>query len=259
MSTSDATTLLADARAIQFHDPKLRDVVKLADVRKVLAKPQVRRGKRALGALGVPTDRNLERARRLTLPCGSANADDVEAAARVFALMPDIVITADEMKSIRLMVSRIGVADCVPSLAELRPRGWEDASKTFADLPGVYFPGEKQAIVSTVDDGLGGRIVAPIGVGHGSESLLHHECMHGFDLETGRPSANDTAFLAAREADISNGCFPAYELQPGLPGLEEMFAESVARFAMLGSEYKGKCPAITRYVDGLYKMVPKPA
>jgi hypothetical protein len=63
---------------------------------------------------------------------------------------------------------------------------------------------------------------------HGSDNLIVHESLHGYDYIRNHKPLKDKDFVAARTADF--GKLGPYERQEGRAGLEETFAESGAKY-----------------------------
>ena len=218
LSDAEAPSLAADAEAIHVLDLAIDEIEALADVRNA----------DSLGsALEGPADPAAERARLLVVPGGSGTREDFEAVARDAALLPVFVIGRFEKKKIRIIACRGSVTDFEKDLRGVTPRGWP-AGKTWDNVPGAYFPDRKRVVIATIASG-GLRAVPTKASGlHGSDNLIVHESLHGYDYIRNHKPLKDKGFVAARKADFNR--LGTYERQEGRAGLEETFAESGAKF-----------------------------
>ena len=242
-----ATAFAADAEAILAHDLALDEIEALADARDRNA---------GVSALEGQDDELLERARLLVVPGGAGNAADMDAVARMAALLPDFVMSRFERKKVRIIACRGAVTDFERDLRGVTPRGWEGTGRTWDQVPGTYFQDRKRVVIATIDD-RGTRIVPTKASGlHGSENLVVHESLHGFDYLGNHAVIDDPAFKAARDRDLAK--LGAYEKQDGRPGREETFAESGARFVAAPTLLAADWPNLHAYWrDGLASGHPK--
>jgi hypothetical protein len=214
-----AAGLASDAEAIQAHDLDLDEIESLADARDRPAD---------LSALEGPGDEALDRARLLVVPGVDGDAADLDAVARAAALLPGFVLSLFEREMVRIVACRGGVTDFERDLRGVTPRGWDGTGRTWDNVPGTFFKERKRVVIATIDQG-GARIVPTRASGlHGSDNLVVHESLHGYDYMGNHAVIDDPAFESARQADWDK--LGAYEKQDGQAGREETFAESGARF-----------------------------
>jgi hypothetical protein len=236
LTDREAAGLASDAEAIQVHNLDLDEVEALADARNQAA---------GASALEGPDDEALERARLLVVPGGSGTAQDMDAVAQAVALLPGFVMSRFERKMIRILACRGGVTDFERDLRGVTPRGWEGTGKTWDQVPGTFFQDRKRVVIATIDDG-GARIVPTRASGlHGSEDLVVHESLHGYDYLGNHAVIDDPFFKAARNADWDK--LGAYEKQDGQAGREETFAESGARFVAAPDALEQDWPNLYNY------------
>jgi hypothetical protein len=223
----DARTILADAEAIFAHDLTVDEIQRLADARRL--EPLVFEGPR-----GETDARHVARARSLVVCGGNGDFEDLEAVAAEAALLPDFVLSQFERKRIRIVACRESITDFESAYRGKVPRGWESTGKTWDVVPGTYFQEKLRVVISTVGTPSGGRQVPTRSSGrHGSEHLVVHESLHGYDYSGGHAVLAEDRFVEARDLDLDRleGAMNGYLVQPGQPGLEETYAESGARFA----------------------------
>jgi hypothetical protein len=75
---------------------------------------------------------------------------------------------------------------------------------------------------------------------HGSDNLIVHESLHGYDYVRNHKPLKDKGFVAARTADFSK--LGPYERQEGRAGLEETFAESGAKYVTVPEALRATWP-----------------
>jgi Flp pilus assembly pilin Flp len=173
----------------------------------------------------------------LVSTAGTATAADRAAVVAEIAKLPVGGLVALQKSGIKITVVRNSIVEALPALKGVRPRGWPPGA-TWDSVPGSYDPATKQVVIATR-----GGVVPPTGNGHGSVSLAAHETAHAIDAATG--GHNDPAFLAARNQDLAG--LSAYEKQPGAAGLEESYAESMARYYGNPAAMQTTSPALYRY------------
>lgn len=251
---ADAATLLADAEAIFVHDLDPDEIERLADARRAEAEEEgaawaeagpERAGRRVLDPAA--------RARALVVCGGSGDRADLEAVAAEAALLPVPVIAHFERQRIRIIACRDSITDFERSLRGVVPRGWEATGKTWDVVPGTYFDGKKRVVIATVAAGGATRRVPDRASGrHGSEHLVVHESLHGYDYSRRHAVLADAGFLAARQADLArlHGAMDGYLVQPGQPGLEETWAETGARFLADGTAMAADWPNLHGFWQG---------
>jgi hypothetical protein len=179
----------------------------------------------------------VQAAKGLVGTAGTATALDRAAVLREVEKLPLGGLRALQQAGIRITVVQNSVVEALPGLKGVRPRGWPPGS-SWDNVPGLYDPQTKQVIIAT----RGGAVPAT-GDGHGSANLVIHEVAHGIDAATG--GHNSAAFQAARNQDLKT--LPAYETQPGAAGLEESYAESMARYYSEPGAAQSLSPELTRY------------
>lgn len=161
---------------------------------------------------------------------GSADKADAALVAAELAKLPEHVLQRLKDNKVRVKVARGSVTDYQTHLKGVQPRGWPPG-KTWDSVPGLYDPSKKEVVIAVTGHGTkAGPHVPKTGEGHGSQNLVIHETMHAVDAtgDGGDLSANDKAFKAARNSDLST--LSAYERQGGDAGPEETYAESAARY-----------------------------
>jgi hypothetical protein len=226
LTEAAARTLLADAQAIYAHDLSIEAIENLADAREtddVVAE--------AVLEPESPDTSRAARARALVVCGGSGTADDLDAVANEAVLLPDYVLERFERKRIRIIACRESVTDFETDLRGQVPRGWEKTGRTWDSVPGTYFHDRGRVVIATMAQD-GRRVVPTKASGrHGSDSLIVHESLHGFDYLGGHEVLREPRFTGAREDDIGRlgNVLGGYLVQPGQAGLEETFAESGAR------------------------------
>jgi hypothetical protein len=239
-----AASLLADAEAIYTHDLSLDAIEHLADARETEAMVT----ENAIVLENVPDDR-LVRARALVVCGGSGTPEDLEIVAREAALLPDYVLKRFERRGIRIVACRGSVTDFETDLRGRIPRGWESTGRTWDSVPGTYFQERLRVVIATVPQGAG-RIVPTSASGlHGSDSLVVHESLHGFDYSGGHAVLSEQRFVDARNGDLPRlgSALNGYLVQQGQAGLEETFAESGARHAVDAAGMGSVWPHLAAY------------
>lgn len=251
-----AQSLLADAEAIYVHDLTLEAIERLADTRNSWA----------IDDIVVPQPESVAnewaaRARALVICGGSGTAEDLRAVAAEAASLPEPVIKRFEREHIRVVACRGSVTDFETELRGKTPRGWEQTGKTWDSVPGAYFQNRRRVVVATTGQA-GVRTVPTKSTRlHGSDSLVIHECMHGFDYSGGHAVLRDPSFTSARLADLPNlrEALNGYLVQSGQAGLEETFAESGARFVVDRADMRREWPHLAAYWEsGITSTVEAP-
>ena len=188
------------------------------------------------GSAGGPSEA-AQLANALCVTAGTATAADRAAVMREVEKIPVDGLKAMQAAGIKITVVRGSVVEALPALSGVKPRGWPPGS-SWDTVPGLYDANTKQVIIAT----RGGAVPAT-GDGHGSVNPVIHETAHAIDAATG--GHNDPAFQAARNRDI--GKLPAYETQAGNAGLEESYAEGMARYYGNPSSSQSTSPALYQY------------
>lgn len=197
-------------------------------------------------------------ATRLVQGGGSATQQDVDAVVAEVARLPLPVLRALEANNTPIRVGRENVTDVEPSLRRERPRGWVEG-RTFAEAPGIYHPPSRSVILSTEDDGRGGRRLSD---DHGSLDLLVHEVAHALDLRdafgVARGNISDSReFREAYDADRANMARMgrSYLTQHGEAGREEAFAEAFAAYVSGNQFMPETTPNLRAYFDRLFERL----
>ena len=230
LSDAEAPSLAADAEAIHLQDLDLDEIEALADARNADS---------LTSALEGPADPVGDRARLLVVPGGSATKEDFEAVAGDAALLPAFVIRRFEKKKIRIIACRGSVTDFEKDLRGVTPRGWP-TGKTWDNVPGAYFPDKKRVVIATIASGAMRAVPTKASGLHGSDNLIVHELLHGYDYVRNHKPLKDKGFVAARTADFSK--LGPYERQEGRAGLEETFAESGAKYVAVPEALRATWP-----------------
>ena len=244
LSASNARSLAADAEAIYTQHLSLREIEALADARNAAAPAGPMLEGVAVESAGSSA---LDRARLLVVIGGTGSHEDLEAVAREAAALPTFVLARFERKKMRLIACRGNITDYRKAYRNKIPRGWESTGKSWNDVPGAYFPDERNVVIATIEEA-GGRVVPSSATRlHGSASLVVHESLHGFDYAGNHAVLSDPQFLSARNGDFAR--LDAYEQQGGQAGLEETFAESGARYACSREPMRTQWPRLFDYWD----------
>jgi hypothetical protein len=225
----DPVSLAADAEAIYVHGLSLDEIERLADARNEAAKLAA-----GTPALESPGDPLAARARALVVCGGSGTPADLEAVASEAVHLPEQVVERFERRQIRIVACRGGVTDFEIDLKGQTPRGWESTGRTWDSVPGTYLEKKLRVVIATIADGAARKVPTKETRLHGSDSLVVHESLHGFDYSGGHAVLQDPDFIHARSADLPKlaHALNGYLVQESQPGLEETFAESGARFAV---------------------------
>ena len=185
----------------------------------------------------------------LVVSGGSGTAEDVTAVVAGAARLPGWAIEHFRKRKIRIVACRGSVTDFETALRGQVPRGWEGLGRTWDDVPGTYFDNKRRVVIATIAKD-GARVVPDKFSGlHGSDDLVVHESLHGYDYSTGHVVLAAPSFLAARDADAPN--LPDYEKQPGQAGLEEAFAESGAQYCLDRTAMVARVPALAGFWDSM--------
>ena len=238
-------SLLRDAEAIVTHGLNTRDVEVLATLRgaqagELSAEPANLEGLEVAGTAD---------ARLLVVPGGSGTAEDVAVVTAAAGRLPSWVITHFLKNKIRIIACRGSITDFETSQKGKVPRGWEGLipKRTWDDVPGTYFQDKLRVVIATIDQN-GGRVVPGKESGlHGSDDLVVHESLHGYDYSTGHAMLAAPTFKAARDADA--GALPAYLKQDGQAGREETFAETGAQFCVDRVTMAQRCAHLAAFWD----------
>jgi hypothetical protein len=159
-------------------------------------------------------------AERLVATGGTATAADRAAVLAEVEKLPLGALKALEKEGMKITVVKDSVVEALPALKGVKPRGWPPGSG-WENVPGLYDPATKQVVIATRNGA-----VPATGNGHGSANLVIHETGHAIDAALN--GNKDAAFQAARNKDLAK--LPGYETQPGDAGLQESYAESLARY-----------------------------
>ncbi|MDY6922958.1 MAG: DUF1353 domain-containing protein [Pseudomonadota bacterium] len=232
-----AESLLCDAEAIAEHGLSPDEIVALAEARDA-ATPSG-------GLEGVSSSPSS--AELLVIAGGAGGPEDVAAVVAHARNLPPDLIRRFLRGKVRIVACRGDVTDFERELDGEIPRGWERTGRTWNSVPGAYFPTRKRVVIATIADSASGlRVVPDRGSGlHGSDDLVAHEAMHGYDDLKGKASRRDGDFRRAREADRAG--LTAYELQDGDAGLEETFAETGAQHCVDHPALTQRCPRLAAY------------
>jgi Flp pilus assembly pilin Flp len=176
-------------------------------------------------------------AEAITQTGGTGTAADREAVLAELQKLPPRDLQALQDKGVKITVVKNSVVEALPALKGVTPRGWPPGS-SWDNVPGLYDPNTNQVIIATRNGA-----VPATGDGHGSSNLVIHETGHAIDASTG--GHNDPAFQAARNQDI--GKLDAYETQAGDAGLQESYAESMARHYNNPTAASQNTPALEQY------------
>lgn len=151
---------------------------------------------------------------------GHATEADRQAVARELARLPEAQLHALWARNTRIAVAQDSVTDVRTDLAGVTPRGWKKG-QTWDQVPGLWDPQGNRVIIATRNGS-----VPVMGNGHGSVNLVAHETGHAVDAVTGGHS--NAGFQQARTRVLPT--LSDYERQAGNAGLEESYAESLARY-----------------------------
>ena len=173
----------------------------------------------------------------LTVTRGTANKADQLVVAVELSRLPASELQALEKAGYKIVVVRNSIVEAYPELATKRPRGWP-RGKTWADSPGIHDGGRKEVAIAT----RGGQVPAT-GNGHNSVNLVIHETAHALDVVHG--GSKKKGFKAARTADLAK--LSKYEKQAGRGGLEESYAEGMARYYGGTAADRAKTPNLSNY------------
>lgn len=171
----------------------------------------------------------LAMSRSLIVITGSADAHDGELVAEEMAALPPHMLQVVIDGGGVVAVCRGSVTDHRTDLRGVQPRGW-DPGQTWDIVPGLNSPTRNEVVIATVGHGTPeGAHVPRAGEGHGSANLVLHEVGHNIDANAPADQNSSSAdFTAARTPDVAG--LSAYEQQAGTAGLEETYAESIARY-----------------------------
>jgi hypothetical protein len=234
LGAADAEAFLRDAEAIVTHGLDVSEIVALAEARATpLTTP--------LEAVGEAS------AQLLVVAGGSASAEDVAAVIARANALPAYVIEHFIDRRIRIVACREAVTDFERDLRGVVPRGWERTGRTWDSVPGSYFDDRKRVVIATIaSPGDGARVVPDKSSGrHGSDDLVVHESLHGYDYSLRHTLLADAGFVAARDADL--GGLSDYERQQGQAGLEETFAETGAQHCANPPGLAQRCPNLATF------------
>jgi Flp pilus assembly pilin Flp len=176
-------------------------------------------------------------AQALVKVAGTATDADRQAVLREVEKMPLGGLKAMQAKGMKITVVQNTITDALPQLKGVTPRGWPPGS-TWDSVPGLYDPATKQVVIATHNG-----TVPATGNGHGSSNLVVHETAHAIDAAVNGNAS--PAFQAARQKDI--GKLSSYETQPGDAGLQESYAESMARHYSTPAASASSTPELDKY------------
>ena len=168
-------------------------------------------------------------ARSLVRAGGTGTKQDVELVVAELKKLPASALQTLQAGKVAVLACRDSVTDHATDLKGVQPRGWPPG-KTWDSVSGAYLPGRNAVVIAVVGHGTkAGAHVSQTGEGHGSANLVVHEAAHAINKHVGADrNASSKDFTAARTKDLA--ALPAYELQKGVAGLSETFAESAARY-----------------------------
>lgn len=179
-------------------------------------------------AIPASASAKMKKALGLIRIAGSADQHDAELVANELAKFSDADLDRLKANGSTVVVCRGSVTEYRTDLKNVHPRGWP-AGATWDTVPGLHDGNKKEVIIATTGHGTpAGAHVPKTGEGHGSENVVVHETGHALDMDGPPPPLNqDPAFQAARNQDLA--ALPPYERQNGDAGLQESFAEGLAR------------------------------
>ena len=200
-------------------------------------------GAAAAAAKKPPTQAEL--AKQLVKPGGSGTQADADVVAAELAKMPRTALQSLADHNVKVIAAKGNVTDYATDLKGVAPRGWPPGS-TWDDVPGAYLPGRNAVVIATTAAGKAKVLRVPMtGEGHGSANMVVHEAAHAIDRNAPLTlNSMSTDFMAARTKDLPQ--LPSYEIQPGIAGLSETYAESAAR-VYGGSHGATVTPALDAY------------
>lgn len=237
MDEASAEQLYRDCEAIAEHGLNLAEIEALAAARECQAGPG--------GLEGLETPAGAATAALLVIAGGSGTTEDVSAVVEAASGLPDFVAQRFFAEKIRIVACRGSVTDFESDLRNVTPRGWESIGKTWDSVPGAYFDDRRRVVIATTATG-GRRVVPGKSAGsHGSESLVIHEALHGFDYCGKHAILAEASYVAARNRDL--GGLSSYENQAGQAGLEETFAETGAQFCAAPTALAARCPNLSQF------------
>lgn len=240
MDAATAESFARDAEAILRHN---------LDAHAVEALVEARATGRAAGGLESLERVDGARAGLLVVPGGSGTAEDMAAVAASAALLPAYVVEHFFDLGIRIVACQGSVTDFERSLRNVVPRGWEGLGRTWDDVPGSYFDNRRRVVIATIEKD-GARAVPLKSSGlHGSDDLVVHESLHGYDYSTRHALLANTRFVDAREHDLAG--LSSYERQAGQAGLEETFAETGAQHCADHPALAHRCPALSQFWEAM--------
>lgn len=243
-----AEEFLRDCEAIAMHGLNPSEIEVLAEVREQHAG--------ALEGLATPAGANL--AAQLVIPGGSGTTEDVAAVVKEATGLPDFVAQRFLDEQIRIVACRGSVTDFERDLRGKIPRGWESIGKTWDSVPGAYFGGSRKRVVVATVETAGSRVVPDKFAGsHGSDNLVIHESLHGYDYCGNHAVLAEPSYVTARSTDVAG--LSAYEKQAGQAGLEETFAETGAQFCAKPDSLAARCPNLSRFWESMPVSTELPA
>jgi Protein of unknown function (DUF1353) len=236
-----------DAEAILQHEIGADAIASLAEVRADQASSA--RAKTLLESAEGPSGTSQDRASLLVIPGGSGTAEDVTSVTAEARKLPDWVTEHFFNNQVRIVACRNSVTDFETDLQGKIPRGWETIGRTWDSVPGSYFDNRKRVVIATIEhEGL--RVVPDKTAGlHGSDSLVIHEALHGYDYSTQHSFLKVPGFRSARDQDQAG--LTTYENQAGQAGLEETFAETGAQFCVQPAALAARCPTLIEFWDAM--------
>lgn len=234
---ADAETLVRDAEAIATFDLGPDQIAALADAREATVSLTEATAEAPSAAL-------------LVVAGGSGTAEDVAAVGAAAGALPGYVVDHFFDQRVRIVACRGSVTDFEHALRGVVPRGWEATGRSWDSVPGTYFHDPKRVVIATVVGPDGARVVPDKATRlHGSDDLVVHESLHGYDYTLGHRLLRDAGFAEARERD-SDG-LTGYERQQGQVGLEETFAETGAQHCADPAALGQRCPHLASFWDAM--------
>ncbi|MCX4029164.1 membrane-targeted effector domain-containing toxin [Endozoicomonas sp. SM1973] len=166
-------------------------------------------------------------------PNSPVNEQGRVAVAEQLVKYPVEILDLMKAHKINVVVTNDSITTYYPHLKGVTPRGWP-AGKTWDDVPGVgSFNNQRGSVIAVILDPNGKWVIPPMGQGHGSSNLVLHETAHAIDRIIGTESQGEnlskrSSFGQAWQNDYQS--LDPYYQQGGTAGLEETFAEGIARY-----------------------------
>lgn len=190
---------------------------------------------------------------------GAGTSADVAVVAAELGLIPAALLDGMADQEVKVVVCHDNVTNVVPGLINDVPRNWcthpeprcargqacrrPGVCWTWANVPGMYRPGEREVVIATRDG-----LVPKTGNGHGSANLVVHETLHAADYVLGKPSDSDIFRRAWRDDEnaIRSSDNHDYYMHPA-SGREESYSESGARWYARHPTLRTAWPKLAAY------------